>query len=84
MQPVGHSIKPALPLPRGTGREAVAPERPAGITASGRAIPNDGGAPKVSRISGSTGASQDALLRYGSTAQIRPAAVPGSHIDVFV
>ncbi|MEZ5549926.1 MAG: hypothetical protein R3E82_03455 [Pseudomonadales bacterium] len=87
MNPVGQSRSGTLPQLR------VPDFRPSSLSGnvSGGAAVAGGAAstgaedvPRLRRISGATGASQDAMLHYGSAAQIRNATVSGSHIDLYV
>lgn len=87
MNPVGQSRSGTLPQLRVPDFRSPPPggsvvNKPAvaagGVSAAGE------DAPRLRRISGATGASQDAMLRYGSAAQIRNATVSGSHVDLYV
>lgn len=89
MNPIGQSRSGTLPLVRGPEFRSPQPggsmlDRTSLASAAAAASTETGDAPRLRRISGASGASQDALLRYGSAAQIRSASVSGSRIDLYV
>lgn len=87
MNPIGQGRSGTLPLARGPEFRSPLPggsmvDRTS--LAARAASTETGDAPRLRRISGATGASQDAMLRYGSAAQIRDASVSGNRIDLYV
>lgn len=88
MNPVGYTRNTALPQVRVPDFRSppVAGHSAAKAAVAGAPAGTAGAeeTPRLRRISGPTGATSDAMLRYGSAAQIRSSSAAGSQIDVYI